>query len=63
MINRTVVDNRYAVGTTIRAKINPDLELVIMRYYQRIYYCAVIDNPDHKHFAFFERELLPPAYA
>ncbi len=53
-------DNKYPEGTRITAKANPTLPLVIIRYYQRIYYCAVINNPAHKHFAYFERELTPP---
>lgn len=44
----------------ITAKENPALPLVIVKYYQRIYYCAVIGNPDHKHLAYFEGELNPP---
>lgn len=54
-------DNIYPAGTLITAKVNPSLPLIIVRYYQRIYYCAVVGNPDHKHFAYFERELTPPA--
>lgn len=53
-------DNIYKEGTVIAAKVNPDLKLVILRYYQRIYYCAVAGAPDHKPFAYFERELVPP---
>lgn len=53
-------DNAYPVGTTIYAKVDPSLQLVIAQYYQRIYYCAVVGNPDHKHFAYFERELIAP---
>lgn len=53
-------DNKYPEGTHITAKANPTIPLVIIRYYQRIYYCAVIGNPAHKHFTYFERELKPP---
>lgn len=53
-------DNIYPTGTLIKAKVNPALPLIIHKYYQRIYYCAVVDDPDHKHFAYFERELIPP---
>ena len=53
-------DNRYPVGTLITAKINPSLPLIIFKYYRRIYYCAVVGNPTHKHFAYFEHELTPP---
>lgn len=54
-------DNIYPVGTFIKAKVDPVLPLVISRYYQRIYYCAVVDHPEQKQFAYFERELIPPA--
>ena len=54
-------DNIYPVGTLISAKVNPELPLVIHKYYQRIYYCAVVGDPDHKHFAYYERELISPA--
>ena len=54
-------DNIYSVGTHITAIANPGQELVIHKYYQRIYYCAVAGQPDHKHFAYFERELTPPS--
>lgn len=56
-------DNIYNEGTVITAKINPDLKLVILRYYQRIYYCAVVGEPDRKPFAYFERELISPTSA
>jgi hypothetical protein len=53
-------DNIYPEGTLLTAKANPSLQLIVHKYYQRIYYCAVVGNPDHKHFAYFERELIPP---
>jgi hypothetical protein len=59
----TNTDNIYAVGTILAAKVNPELKLVIMRYFQRIYYCAVVGEPERKHFAYYERELIAPAAA
>lgn len=53
-------DNIYPIGQIIRARTNPLLPLVIYKYFQRIYYCSVVDDPNHKHFAYFEHELLPP---
>jgi hypothetical protein len=61
MSYKTNTDNLYPEGTLIAAKADPGLKLKIMRYYQRIYYCAVVDAPDRKQFAYFERELIPPA--
>lgn len=44
----------------ISAKADPALQLKIMKYYQRIYYCAVADDASRKHLVYFERELIPP---
>lgn len=52
-------DNIYPEGAYVTAKVNPSMPLVIRRYCQRIYYCAVVGDPDHKQFAYFERELTP----
>jgi hypothetical protein len=56
----TSTDNLYKEGTFIFAKINPGLKLKIERYLARIYYCSIVDAPQQKHFAYFERELVPP---
>lgn len=61
MSERTEDDNLYGTGTIITAKVDPLLKLKIERYYQRIYYCSVVDEPARKHYAYFERELIPPA--
>jgi hypothetical protein len=53
-------DNIYPIGTPITAKNNPTLKLVIYQYLYRIYYCAVANDPDHAHLAYFEHELIPP---
>lgn len=53
-------DNRYHEGTIITAKARPHLKLMIVKYYQRIYYCTVIDEPG-RNLAYFERELINPA--
>lgn len=61
MSYRTNSDNIYAEGTLITAKANPSLKLMIMKYYQRTYYCAVVGDEDKKHLAYFERELVQPS--
>ncbi len=53
-------DNRYKEGTSIYAKVDPELKLTIMKYRQRIYYCAVLNHPKKNNFAYFENELIPP---
>lgn len=63
MSYRTNSDNIYPEGILIEAKENPSLKLKIVKYYQRIYYCAVVGNEDRKQLAYFERELIPPGKA
>lgn len=60
MFEKDEEDNIYATGTIITAKVAPQTKLKIERYYRRIYYCSVIDEPTHKHYAYFERELIAP---
>jgi hypothetical protein len=54
-------ENIYKEGSTVSAKTAPGIKLVIMKYYQRIYYCAVEGSPELKPLAYFERELVAPA--
>jgi len=61
MSYRTNSDNIYAVGNLITAKEHPSLELKIMTYYQRIYYCAVVGDEGRKQLAYYERELVQPS--
>ena len=44
-------------GQLVRAKVTPELHLIIRRYIDRIYYCKVQHDPDRKELAYFEREL------
>lgn len=60
---RTNEDNIFQTGTTITAKENPTLRLMIVTYYQRIYYCVPVNTPDARQLAYFERELISPAFA
>jgi hypothetical protein len=60
MKDRNKRDNLYAEGTIITAKENPDLELVITKYCQRIYYCELPGETSGQRFAYFERNLIPP---
>jgi hypothetical protein len=53
-------DNIYKEGTIVTAKEKPALKLKITKYYHRIYYCAVVDEPARKPLVYFERELMPP---
>ena len=49
-------DNVCKVGSHIFAKESPRAELVITKYYQRIYYCTRLK--DEKELVYFERELI-----
>lgn len=60
MRNEINNDNIYKEGTIICAKVDPALKLTIMKYRQRIYYCAVVDHPEQNNLAYFEKELIPP---
>jgi hypothetical protein len=61
MSYRTNSDNIYNEGAQIVAKENPTLKLKIMKYHQRIYYCAVVGDEGRKQLAYYERELIQPA--
>ena len=58
MSYQTNADNIYSVGTVITAKEAPAVKLEIIKYYQRIYYCAVVGNITAKLKVYFERELV-----
>ena len=60
MADRIIADNIYKAGSLITAKAYPLEKLKIERYYQRIYYCSIVDAPQQKHLVYFERELVPP---
>jgi hypothetical protein len=57
---RTNSDNLYAEGTFISAKENPSRKLKIVKYYQRIYYCAIVGEEEAKQLAYFQTDLIPP---
>jgi hypothetical protein len=63
MRDRDPRDNVYEEGTRITAKENPNLQLVITKYSQRIYYCAAVDDMAGKLYAYFEGNLIPPMKA
>lgn len=60
MGNRVINDNLYQEGSFITAKVHPDIRLVIMKYNQRIYYCAIVGHPEQKQLVYFELELIDP---
>jgi hypothetical protein len=59
-MSEIVKDNIYPVGMHIAARVSPLLKLKIESYNQRIYYCSLVDEPERKQFAYFERELIAP---
>jgi hypothetical protein len=60
MSYQTNTDNIYPEGMLITAKESPALLLKIMKYKQRIYYCAVDGHEDQKQLVYFEHELISP---
>jgi len=55
------MDNIYKEGSVITAKAYPETKLIINTYLQRVYFCEVVNDPEHKMLAYFERELIAPA--
>lgn len=50
-------DNIYPINTFVVAKEAPMVKLQVKAYYQRIYYCAIVNDVLTKQKAYFEREL------
>jgi hypothetical protein len=61
MSDQTNTDNLYPEGSFITAKVAPSVQLKIVAYKQRIYYCAVVGDEERKQLAYFERELISPS--
>ncbi len=53
------MENKFKEGEVVRAKVNPNQNLIVRRYVDRIYYCKIQENPSHKDLVYFERELMP----
>lgn len=51
------MENKYAEGSIVYAKVNPRLKLAVRRYVKRIYYCTNLAHPQEKELVYFEREL------
>lgn len=49
--------NKYKEGQIVHSLANPEQKLVVRRYIDRIYFCRVVEEPEHRELAFFEREL------
>ena len=49
---------KYAPGTTVFAKVHPEVALVVRRFVAKIYYCQLADLPGQKDLVYFERELM-----
>lgn len=56
-MSTTTQENKYAEGSSVYALTKPDQKLVVRRYVERVYYCTIPDQPDHKDLVYFEREL------
>jgi len=51
--------NKFKEGEVLRAKVNPNQNLIVSSYVDRIYYCKIQADPTHKELVYFERELIP----
>lgn len=52
-------DFEYAPGTLLAAKEIPLVQLRVVRYLKRIYYCERVGHESAKMLAYFYRELAP----
>jgi hypothetical protein len=54
-------ENKYAEGSAVYALAAPGIQLTVRRYVERVYYCTIANDPDHKDLVYFERELMSAA--
>lgn len=50
--------NKFNVGDRVFGKVKPTIELNVRKYYAGIYYCTIVNEPEKKELALFERELI-----
>jgi hypothetical protein len=55
-----MMDNKYEEGSRITAIEAPTVQLTILHYIRRIYYCERVGDETHKLLSYFERELIAP---
>lgn len=53
-------NNLYRAGSHVRAKQFPATDLIVDRYYKRIYYCYEERDTTKKVLPYYERELFIP---
>lgn len=51
------MEHKFKEGEEVFDAVHPNQKLIVRRYYNRIYYCKVADEPSRKELAYFEREL------
>jgi hypothetical protein len=47
----------FKIGETVYEKTNPNVELIVRRYVDRIYFCQFADNLTKAELVLFEREV------
>lgn len=52
-------ENKYAEGQYVHAIDSPHIKLIIRRYLDRIYYCKIVEFPEHDDLVYFERQIEP----
>lgn len=61
MTDKIDYDNAvYKPGTILFAKDHPSIQLRVIKYLQRIYYCERVGNEEVRQLAYFHRELFIP---
>ena len=48
---------KFKERESVCAIIAPEVALVVRRYVDRVYYCKIISDPEHRDLIYFEREL------
>jgi uncharacterized protein YodC (DUF2158 family) len=50
---------KYKAGEIVKERIRPSQKLLVKRYFDGMYYCAILEHASLKLLVFFERELMP----
>lgn len=51
------MESKFKEGESVCTIVAPEVALVVRRYVDRVYYCKIISDPEHRDLIYFEREL------
>lgn len=54
-------ENKYKIGSIVNERVHPYRKFTILRYLHRVYYCQLVNNPEHAELMFHEREIMQDA--